>query len=238
MSSPWFACIGIRMPGLKPRCTSRRLRSLKKPRMCCTEVPWALKRFLCFRSRHADSSSLVTTSALPSVFYNCTGINAVPTSPLLHFALVNLLELQSRKEEARTCFENLIQKSPSPLVYIEYMRFCRRAEGVAAARKVGPSHRLERLECLKKNRPKTLKYDGHPVQVFARARKDQHSCTYQVFVAAARLEYHVNKLPKIARNIYELGETRFSRASFSPAPSRERIVWNSNCSACSLLRVD
>mmetsp|Transcript_6010 Transcript_6010/g.25447 ORF Transcript_6010/g.25447 Transcript_6010/m.25447 type:complete len:149 (+) Transcript_6010:2114-2560(+) len=130
------------------------------------------------------------------------GINAVPTSPLLHFALVNLLELQSRKEEARTCFENLIQKSPSPLVYIEYMRFCRRAEGVAAARKV-----------------------------FARARKDQHSCTYQVFVAAARLEYHVNKLPKIARNIYELGETRFSRASFSPAPSRERIVWNSYCSA-------
>jgi len=124
------------------------------------------------------------------------GINAVPTSPLLHFALVNLLEMQSRKEEARTCFENLIQKAPSPLVYIEYMRFCRRAEGIAAARKV-----------------------------FARARKDQHSCTYQVFVAAARLEYHVNKLPKIARNIYELGMKLFP-TSVDHASAYIDFLWN------------
>ncbi|KAJ8904864.1 hypothetical protein NDN08_001378 [Rhodosorus marinus] len=124
------------------------------------------------------------------------GINAVPASPLLHFALVNLLELQSRKEEARTCFENLIQKAPSPLVYIEYMKFSRRAEGIAAARKI-----------------------------FARARKDQHSCTYQVFVAAARLEYHVNKLPKIARNIYELGMKLFP-TSVDYASAYIDFLWN------------
>mmetsp|Transcript_4442 Transcript_4442/g.13474 ORF Transcript_4442/g.13474 Transcript_4442/m.13474 type:complete len:743 (+) Transcript_4442:166-2394(+) len=108
------------------------------------------------------------------------GIEALSTSALLHFALANLYELNDRAEQARKCFENLIQTAPSPLAYIQYMRFARRSDGIDAARRV-----------------------------FARARKDQHCCTFQIFVAAAQLEYHVNKLPKIAKNIFELGMKLF-----------------------------
>jgi cleavage stimulation factor subunit 3 len=72
-------------------------------------------------------------------------------------------------------YEDFIKIQPSPLVYIHYQRFARRAQGVDAAR-----------------------------NVFKRARSDP-SRTYHIYVAHALLEFHANKEPIVARKIFELG---------------------------------
>jgi len=63
------------------------------------------------------------------------------------------------------------------------MRFCRRSFGIKEGRKV-----------------------------FFRARKSR-TCTHQVYVAAAQIEYHVNKEPTVARKIYELGLRKFMNST-------------------------
>jgi len=45
-------------------------------------------------------------------------------------------------------------------------------------------------------------------KIFFRSRKSR-SCTYQVYVAAAQIEQHVNKDPTVSRKIYELGLRKF-----------------------------
>ena len=60
-------------------------------------------------------------------------------------------------------------------VYIQYLRFARRTGGVKAAR-----------------------------NVFRKAREDTKT-GYQVFVAAAMMEYYSSKDPNIAFKVFELG---------------------------------
>jgi len=45
-------------------------------------------------------------------------------------------------------------------------------------------------------------------KIFFRSRKSR-TCTYQVYVAAAQIEQHVNKDPTVSRKIYELGLRKF-----------------------------
>ena len=59
--------------------------------------------------------------------------------------------------------------------YIQYMKFCRRAEGTASSRKI-----------------------------FKKAREDPRT-QHQAFVAAALMEYYCTKDTKIAGNVFELG---------------------------------
>ena len=65
---------------------------------------------------------------------------------------------------------------PGPLVYIHYMRFSRRCEGMQEAR-----------------------------TVFKRARKEPAAKSWELFADAALLEFVSNKQPVVARNIFELG---------------------------------
>lgn len=63
---------------------------------------------------------------------------------------------------------------------MQYMKFARRAEGIKSAR-----------------------------AVFKRAREDNRS-KYQIFVAAALMEYYCSKDKNIAFRIFELGLKKFS----------------------------
>lgn len=71
--------------------------------------------------------------------------------------------------------------APLTLAYIQYMNYCRRSDGIAAAR-----------------------------AVFTRARKSSQT-TFHLFAAAAQMEYHFKKDPVVAGRIYELGMSRFAR---------------------------
>merc|ERR550532_3938718 len=68
------------------------------------------------------------------------------------------------------------------LCYIQYMKFCRRAEGVKSAR-----------------------------TVFKKAREDGRS-NFHVFVAAALMEYYSSKDNKVAFKIFDLGLRKFGNS--------------------------
>ncbi len=125
-----------------------------------------------------------------------------PTNLLLSFALTNFYETSGSIPEAKSVLEGMISAldakiatldlsegplsieaeqliSDITLSYIQYMQFCRRSEGIASAR-----------------------------AIFTRARKLTH-CTYQLYIAAAKMEYHCKKDPVVAGKIFELGMSRF-----------------------------
>eukprot|EP00871_Galdieria_phlegrea_P002967 jgi/Galph1/3671/GphlegSOOS_G2317.1 len=113
--------------------------------------------------------------------YLYRGIQACPDRPILYFCLAEMEEFLKNYSVAKSLYEELLKLCPSSLVYIEYMKFARRVEGIQSSRKV-----------------------------FARARKD-NSLDYRIFVAAAEMEYYQNKSVDIAVNIFELGLGMFSQ---------------------------
>jgi len=111
--------------------------------------------------------------------------NSNPQSVILGLALAEIEELRKVSEgdenaDPEKVFERLWQDAPCALVFVEHQRVARRLSGVKASRRV-----------------------------FRRARKHER-CTWQVFVSAARLEYHSNNERDAARNILELGMKRYS----------------------------
>jgi hypothetical protein len=78
--------------------------------------------------------------------------------------------------KALATVDALVRASPTPLAYIHFMRLTRKVSGTAAARKV-----------------------------FAKARRDPLAADPAVFVAAAQMEFIVNKDNKVARNVFEFG---------------------------------
>lgn len=121
---------------------------------------------------------------------------ALPTCTALHLSRAEQLELGGDMDGARAAYENLVATAPSALAYVHYMRFVRRVDGAAAARKA-----------------------------FGRCRKDPGVAADTVhitYIAAAHIEYFLNKESRIARNVFELG-------AFVPLPSlsfvgRPRLV--------------
>lgn len=92
---------------------------------------------------------------------------------------------------ARAAFENLVTTAPSALAYVHFMRFIRRVDGASAARKA-----------------------------FARCRKDPAvtaDTAHITYIAAAHIEYFLNKESRIARNVFELGAF---------------LAWASSCRIC------
>jgi cleavage stimulation factor subunit 3 len=106
---------------------------------------------------------------------------ALADNLFLHYQLADLLESHSDIKRAKEVYENLLKKKSDTLIYVQYMRFARRQEGVDAARKV-----------------------------FFRARKSPN-CTYHIYLAAAQMEYYINKDANVARKIYEMGFKKFSQ---------------------------
>ena len=110
---------------------------------------------------------------------------AMPDSVILGLALAEIEELRKVSDadedaDPEAVFERLWNDAPCALVFVEHQRAARRLSGVKASRRV-----------------------------FRRARKHE-KCTWQVFVSAARLEYHCNNQSDAARNILELGMKRYS----------------------------
>ncbi|CAM6045157.1 unnamed protein product [Sphagnum compactum] len=108
-------------------------------------------------------------------------LKALPDTAVLHYAYAEFEEARGGIKEAKGVYETLISNdsTANALAYIQLMRFVRRTEGVDAARKV-----------------------------FFEARKAP-ACTYHVYVASANLELCIDKDPKVARNIFELGLKKY-----------------------------
>ncbi|KAG0620732.1 hypothetical protein M758_4G238800 [Ceratodon purpureus] len=108
-------------------------------------------------------------------------LTALPDTAVLHYAYAEFEEARGGIKEAKAVYETLIKNdtTANALAYIQLMRFVRRTEGIEAARKI-----------------------------FMEARKSP-ACTYHVYVASATMELCVDKDPKVARNIFELGLKKY-----------------------------
>ncbi|CDR98690.1 related to RNA14-component of pre-mRNA 3`-end processing factor CF I [Sporisorium scitamineum] len=90
-------------------------------------------------------------------------------------------QMQARKQALQAAATPEIEglKEASALVWIKYMHFLRRTEGIRPAR-----------------------------GVFSRARKSPH-CTWQIFEASALMEYHCSKDAVVATKVFELALKTF-----------------------------
>lgn len=105
---------------------------------------------------------------------------------LIHFAYADFEEMRNDKKKALEMYSNLAELGKDneqidlTLVYVQWMRFTRRTEGLKAAR-----------------------------TIFKRAR-DAKRVGHQIFTAAALMEYHCTKDQAIACKIFELGLKKFN----------------------------
>ena len=63
-------------------------------------------------------------------------LEACPDSMILYFAYANVLELSKEFKAASDMYEKLLAKRNDPLIYVQFMRFARRTEGIKAARNI------------------------------------------------------------------------------------------------------
>lgn len=103
-------------------------------------------------------------------------INSLPGCVALHTHVNWLYVRLGSASKGVAALDNLSKRYPSPLSYIHLMRATRKADGRDSARKV-----------------------------FGRARKDPKGNDPAVYVAAALMEFRVNKDSKVARNVFEFG---------------------------------
>lgn len=109
------------------------------------------------------------------------GMDFLHQSILMHLIFATFEESMKNFKDAKKIYELCISRNPHPLMFIQYMRFCRRIEGIAAARKA-----------------------------FIAAAK-REDCDHRVFVAAALMELRLNKEPQIASRIFNNGLKKFSK---------------------------
>lgn len=100
---------------------------------------------------------------------------------LLHFAYADFEEARNKKTKAAEIYERILSvPSIDPtLVYVQFMRFTRRSEGIKQSR-----------------------------LIFKRAREDSRS-RHHVYTAAAHMEFYSQKDRNVAGKIFELGLKKF-----------------------------
>eukprot|EP00795_Rhopilema_esculentum_P005315 gene5315-484_t len=114
-------------------------------------------------------------------FYERSTSTLLKSNLMLHFAYADFEESRKRTQKVHEIYVKLIeQENADPtLIYIQYMKFSRRAEGIKESR-----------------------------AIFRKAREDPRS-QYHVFVVAALMEHFCNKDSKVAHNIFELGMKKY-----------------------------
>lgn len=125
-------------------------------------------------------TSKILLDQLEALFEKCTS-GMMQKCLLVHLRYADFLEIQTKYEKVHEIYSNFLESEdidPS-LCYIQYMQFCRRAEGTSSAR-----------------------------LVFKKAREDPRT-SYHVYVAAALMEYYCTKDNKVAGNVFELGFKKF-----------------------------
>lgn len=106
----------------------------------------------------------------------------LPANLMINFTLADAYEGSKEMDLAKSVYESLSNQAENmsaeamTLVWIQFMRFSRRTEGLGGAR-----------------------------QIFGRARKSVPVCTWHLYVASGWMEYFVAKEPAIAFKIFELG---------------------------------
>lgn len=100
---------------------------------------------------------------------------------LLYFSYADFEEQNMKFDKVHTIYQKYldIQEIDPTLCYVQYLKFCRRAEGIKSAR-----------------------------VVFKRAREDVRS-NFHIYVAAALTEYYCSKDKSVAFKIFELGLKKF-----------------------------
>jgi cleavage stimulation factor subunit 3 len=116
-----------------------------------------------------------------AAIYDRATTGVLSKNTLLHFAYADFEEGRHRYDKVHQIYCKYldIPDVDPTLAYIQYMKFARRAEGIKSAR-----------------------------NIFKRAREDTRS-TFQVYVAAALMEYYCSKDKNIAFRIFELGLKKF-----------------------------
>ena len=105
---------------------------------------------------------------------------------LLYFTFADFEEANMNFEKVHKIYQDFlaVQDIDPTLGYIQYMKFCRRAEGI----KVGITRIFVIFQLLSMQSART---------VFKKAREDERS-NFHVFVAAALMEYYSSKDNKVA----------------------------------------
>lgn len=127
-----------------------------------------------------DSSKLFLDQASQLFERAVTGV--MKKCSLLYFTYADFEEQNMKFEKVHKIYQDFlaVQAADPTLAYVQYMKFCRRAEGIKAAR-----------------------------TVFKRAREDERS-NFHVYVAAALMEYYSSKDKNVAFRIFDLGLRKFS----------------------------
>ena len=105
---------------------------------------------------------------------------------LLYFTFADFEEANMNFEKVHKIYRDFlaVQDIDPTLGYIQYMKFCRRAEGI----KVGVTRIFVFFQLFSMQSART---------VFKKAREDERS-NFHVFVAAALMEYYSSKDNKVA----------------------------------------
>jgi hypothetical protein len=165
----------------------------------CSSRLWMDSFFFVQKSLSSGSESATNATAIDLLKQ---GLKALPTDQMIGFTLADNYEHNKEIDLAKNVYEELLSANsntseqsgdsePSAeldpmteqritLIWIQYMRFARRTEGITSAR-----------------------------QIFSRARKMPY-CTWHLFVAAGWIEYFVAKEPVIAFKIFELGMKKYA----------------------------
>jgi tetratricopeptide (TPR) repeat protein len=127
-----------------------------------------------------DSSKLFLDQASQLFERAVTGV--MKKCSLLYFTYADFEEQNMKFEKVHKIYQDFlaVQAADPTLAYVQYMKFCRRAEGIKAAR-----------------------------TVFKMAREDERS-NFHVYVAAALMEYYSSKDKNVAFRIFDLGLRKFS----------------------------
>jgi cleavage stimulation factor subunit 3 len=118
---------------------------------------------------------------------------ALPDCVVLYHHVSCLWMRAGKPQMALAILDSLVKASPSHLAYVHLMRLTRKVSGKDAARKI-----------------------------FAKARRDTAGAAPAVYIAAAQMEFIVNKDNKIARNVFEFGLKHYPS---SVLMVREFVEW-------------
>ncbi|XP_014288469.1 protein suppressor of forked isoform X4 [Halyomorpha halys] len=150
------------------------------------DIWYEAAQFLDYSSKVLTEKGDVTSAKLfndeaGNMFERATS-TVLRNNMLLHFAYADFEEGRLKYDKVHQIYQKFLELPDidPTLTYVQYMKFARRAEGIKSAR-----------------------------NVFKKAREDNRS-KYQVFVAAALMEYYCSKDKNIAFRIFELGLKKFA----------------------------
>ncbi|CAH1799459.1 unnamed protein product [Owenia fusiformis] len=128
-----------------------------------------------------DQNSAKQFADEAALIYERSTSTLMKSNMLLFFAYADFEEGRMKYEKVHSIYKKALgsQDLDPTLVYIQYMKFGRRAEGIKSAR-----------------------------ALFKMAREDSR-CKYHIYIAAALMEYYTSKDKSVAFKIFELGLKKY-----------------------------